>query len=768
MDSQGFRIGSAVSRPEDKAFLTGNGEYVTSLNTPPTTGYLSLLRSEVAHATIDSIDMSAIDSSSVLGVFTAEDIAQTASPNHIQITYPHATPGIKGHPLLAESKVRYHGQPIAAIVAETPETAQDARESISVEYTRHDAVPELSKAVQDAAPTVHDAANDNVAFDWDIGNKQSTTTALSEADQTFKLSLTNNKLLPSAIEPRAALARYDPSRDHVTVEMTSQKPHRHRGQLATTLGIQEQRISVRAPDIGGGFGHKGHHHPGDALATWSSIQLERPVLWAASRVENYLAGAHARGHQSTASVGFDSDGTIQSVHVDTRADIGAYILGHSPVLPTRVYAGLLSGQYAIPQIYCRVKGYFTNTAPVHSYRGAGRPEAIYLIERILNRVAMELNEDPVEIRYRNQISHDEFPYQTPVGSTYDSGDYATNLAKAMELVEYENFRENQVRLREENIYRGIGIGCYVESTGSGPYESGLVRVHPSGGITVYSGTHSHGQGHKTTYTQIVSDVLQVSPSSIEVREGDSDEAPMGRGTSGSRSIPVGGSAVYESARKVREKAKLIAAHHLEVSPDDIQANHDGYHVDGVPDRSIQFEEIATAAYSGEIPPDIESGLEETTFYEPDNHAFAFGTHVAIVEVTPETGDISIEKYLAVDDCGEQINPKLVAGQIHGGVAQGIGQAMYEHGEYNDSGTLITSSLQDYTIPRAFHLPEIETDSTVTPCPHNPIGAKGIGEAGTIAAPPALVNAVIDALSPLGVHSLDMPLTPETIWKAVTT
>ncbi len=768
MNSQEYRIGASVTRNEDTPFLTGNGQYVTNLDSPENTAYLSLLRSDYAHATIETIDTTTVDSTGVLDVFTADDVSNTASPNQIQITYPNATSGLSGHPLLATTKARYNGQPIAAVVAESPEIAQDATQQISVDYTRREAVPDLSQARQSDTPAIHEAAPDNIAFDWDIGDKQQTSQTINDAEQSLELTLTNNKLLPSAIEPRAALARYDSSRDHVTVEMTSQKPHRHRGQLAITLGIEEQRISVRAPDIGGGFGHKGHHHPGDALATWTSIQLEQPVLWAASRAENYLAGAHARGHQSAVTVGYESDGTINGVNVDTRADIGGYILGHSPVLPTRVYAGLLSGQYAIPEIYCRVQGYFTNTAPVHSYRGAGRPEAIYLIERVVKRIAMDLGLDPVEVRYRNQIPSEAFPYQTPVGSTYDSGDYNKNLSKAIDQIEYGAFRERQAKLREENTYLGIGIGCYVESTGSGPYESGVVRVHPSGGITVYSGTHSHGQGHKTTYTQIASDVLKVPASSIEVREGDSDEAPMGRGTSGSRSIPVGGSAVHSAARKIRDKAKRIAAHKLEVSPADIRLVEGAFQVEGVPDRTIEFSAVANAAYTGEIPPEMEPGLDETTYYEPENHAFSFGTHVAIVRVNPETGDITIEKYLAVDDCGMQINPKLVAGQIHGGVAQGIGQALYEQTVYNDSGTLTTSTLQDYALPRAFHIPELDTASTVTPCPHNPIGAKGIGEAGTIAAPPAIVNAVVDALAPLDVTEIDMPLTPESIWEACNT
>ncbi|MDY6764590.1 MAG: molybdopterin cofactor-binding domain-containing protein, partial [Halobacteria archaeon] len=616
----------------------------------------------------------------------------------------------------------------------------------------------------DDAPSLFDNAPSNVAVDHELGRHDETESALKEADHVVEVDLVNNRLIPNALEPRAALAEYDTSEDQLIIKMTSQAPHRHRGKIAETLGMPEQRIRVIAPNVGGGFGHKGHHHPGEAVAAWSAMELDRPVKWAATRSENYLAGAHGRDHVTTAKMGVNSDGDILGMKVETHAGVGGYGLGASPAIAAW-YGRLLSSQYRIPSIYCRARSVFTNTAPVHSYRGAGRPEAIYVTERLIDVAARELEMDPVELRRRNLIDPDAFPYETPVGAVYDSGDYEETLEKALNSVEYDELRERQSEYPKEGVYLGIGIACYVESTGGG-FESGVVRVHPSGGVTVYTGTHSHGQGHQTTYAQIVADELGVPYDDIEVVEGDTERIPVGTGTFGSRSTITGGSAVAESAEKIKEKAKKIAAHKLETAEEDIEFSSGEFHVKGAPERSVPFAEVANAAYSGSLPDDIERGLDETTFFEPEGTCYTFGTHVAVVGVDVESGEVEVKRYVAVDDCGNQINPKIVEGQVHGGVAQGFGQALYERAVYDDNGNLITGSMQDYAVPKIFQIPEMETDSTVTPSPHNPLGVKGIGEAGTIATPPAVVNAVVDALEPFGVQHLDMPLTSEKIWRAI--
>jgi carbon-monoxide dehydrogenase large subunit len=756
-------VGSAVSRREDDPLLTGRAAFTDDLTVPGTT-HLTFVRSRYGHADIEGIDTtSARSRDGVLGVFTWDDIETSGTPGVLPIATDRLDCDVPGHPVLARDRVRYQGQPVAAVVAEDRYRAHDAAGAVEVAYDRLDAVTDPHDATAVDAPTLFDGAHENVAVTGELGDHEATEQAFADADHTTELDLVNNRLIPNAIEPRAALARYDTANDQLTVEMTSQSPHGHRRDLAHTLGLPEREIRVVAPRVGGGFGHKGHHYPGEAMAAWCAMELDRPVRWTATRSGNYLAGAHGRDHRTAAALAFDADGTIRGLRAETHAAAGGYSLGSGPLLAAR-YGRHLSGQYRIPAIYCRSHVVFTNTAPVHSYRGAGRPEATYVTERLVDTAARELGLDPAAIRRRNQISPGAFPYETPVGAVYDSGNYETALDEALGAVGYGDRAESGT-LGEDGRYRGVGLSSYVESTGSG-FESGVVRVHPDGGATAYAGTHSHGQGHETTYAQIVADELGVPHDEVEVVEGDTERVPTGTGTHGSRSTVTGGNAVAESAREVAAKARRIAADRLETAAADVTLGDGAFRVAGAPDRAILFADVAAAAYGGELPVGMEPGLDATTFYEADGTAYSFGTHAARAAVDPTTGEVEIERYVAVNDCGERVNPEIVEGQVHGGVAQGIGQALYERAAYDGNGNLLTGSMQDYTVPKAEQLPAIETDATVTPSPHNPLGVKGIGEAGAIAAPPAVVNAVVDALAPLGVRHIDMPLTDETVWQAV--
>ena len=766
--SDGPLVGEDVPRREDAALLSGRAEYTDDLQVPGMT-HLAFVRAEPAHARIESVDMSAAEAiEGVFGVYTWADIEATDIPGVIPIASSRLDADPPGHPVLAREKVTYQGQPVAAVVAEDRYRAQDAIDAVEVAYEPLEAVVDPTEAREEDAPTLFEEAPDNVAVTAEMGDQEATDEAFADADHVVEIDLVNNRLIPSALEPRAALARWDGD-GKLTVEMTSQSPHGHRGKLAQTLGLPERRIRVIAPAVGGGFGHKGHHHPGEAAAAWASRQLDRPVKWTATRSGNYLAGAHGRDHRTHAEIALDDDGTIQAIRVDTDANAGGYGLGGGPSMPGW-YGRLLSSQYDIPAIYSETRAVFTNTAPIHSYRGAGRPEAVYVTERLVDAAAHELGIDPIELRRRNLIDPDQFPYETAVGAEYDSGEYEKAMDKALNAVDYEEIREE---LRDQSgadgRYRGVGVANYVESTGGG-YESGVVRVHPDGGVTAYAGTHSHGQGHETTYAQIVADELELPYEEITVVEGDTEQIPKGTGTFGSRSAIVGGNAVAESAGKVLDKATKIAAHELAAEPDEAEPEaveyEDGTFSNPESGETTSFEEVASTAYGWGVPEGLEPGLEATTFYEPDGTAYTFGTHVAVVAVDPETGEVEIKRYLAVDDCGEQINPELVEGQVHGGVAQGIGQARYELTAYDESGDLLTDELLTYAAPRAFQLPDFETDSTVTPSPNNPMGVKGIGEGGTIAAPPTLVNAVVDALADLGIKHVDMPLTEERVWTAI--
>lgn len=757
-------VGEDVPRREDWALLTGEADY-TDDRRAPDMAHLAFVRSDHAHARIESIDPTdAMAMDGILAVYTWADIAASDAPGVIPISADQLDSEIPGHPILARDRVRYHGEPIAAVIATDRYRARDGVASVQVNDDPSDAVVDPVAATESGAPTLYDEAPNNVVNRTELGDEEATKQAFREADHVIERDLENNRLIPSALEPRAAMAQWDAGNDELTVEMTSQSPHGHRQKLAHTLGMPEGQIRVISPAVGGGFGHKGHHHPGEAMAAWSARMLDRPVKWTATRSENYLAGAHGRDHRTHAEIAIDDDGTIRGLRAETYGNVGSYGLGMSPLMPGW-YGSLLSGQYRIPTIYCETRCVVTNTAPVHSYRGAGRPEAIYVTERLVDAAARELGFDPATVRRQNLVGPEAFPYETPVGSEYDSGEYEAALETALDAISYVERRSQDPGPDADGRYRGVGIGSYVESTGMG-FESALVRVHPDGGIAVYVGTHSHGQGHETTFAQIVADELDLSLADIEVHEGDTERIPAGTGTFGSRSAITGGNAVRESSMKVREQAIDLAAALLDTDREDIVVNDGIFHIDGDSQRSVPFDEIAEAAYGRGLPDEVESGLEATTFFRPDGAAFTFGTHAVAVAIDPNTGDMDIEQYVAVDDCGNRINPPIIEGQVHGAVAQGIGQARYELTAYDDRGVLDTDSMLDYGVPRAFHVPEIETDATVTPSPRNPMGVKGIGEAGTIAAPPAVVNAVIDALEPVGVKHIDMPLTDEMIWRAI--
>ncbi|MFB6299209.1 MAG: xanthine dehydrogenase family protein molybdopterin-binding subunit [Halobacteriales archaeon] len=769
-------LGSAIERREDPALITGEAEYTDDIGRPGMQ-HLAILRSQYGHARIEDIDTTEAEAlDGVVAVYTGEDV-DIGLPCGFQLE------GLNDpeYPVIASDRVRYQGDAVAAVVAENRYTAHEAIDRIDVDYERLETVIDPVEATSEDAPQLHEDVEDNIAFDWDVGNEDETDAAFEEAAEVIELDLENQRLIPNAMEPRAAVAEYVPSDDKLTVHMTSQNPHLHRLLFSLVLGQPEQKIRVRAPEVGGGFGSKIHQYVGDVLTAWCSMQLETPVKWQATRSEAYQTDAHGRAHATSAKLAVDADDNVTGLRVETHANMGGYLSTFGPIVPSYLYAPLLSGQYEIPAIHARVIGTFTNTAPTDAYRGAGRPEAAYVIERIIRRAADELGRDPAEFRRQNFIPEDAFPYETPVSTPapYDSGNYEKTLDAALEHIDYNELRERQEELRDEEQYLGIGLSCYIEACGVAPsqwwsewgagvghWECGVVRFKRTGTVTVTVGTSGHGQGHKTSFAQIAANKLGVDYDDVEIVEGDTDEVPEGTGTYGSRSAAVGGAAIVRSTEKVIEKGRKIAAHQLEADEEDIEFEDGEFFVAGAPDRSAEWGDIAGAAYlTGDLPDGMEPGLEATSYFDPENYTFPFGTHAAVVEVDPESGEIDLRQYVAVDDCGEQINPKIVEGQIHGGIAQGLGQALYEGAEYDENGNLVTGSMQDYAVPKAEHIPDMETDHTVTASPHNPLGVKGVGEAGTIAAPQAVVNAVCDALEPFGVEDLDMPLTPETVWRA---
>ncbi|PSP79390.1 carbon monoxide dehydrogenase [Halobacteriales archaeon QS_1_68_20] len=749
-------------RSEDAALLTGAAEFTDDLSAPDA-AHLAFARSERGHADLIDVDVDdAAAHDGVLGAFTWDDVAASDAPGELPVWGVDDGRDVPGHPLLARDRVRYHGQPVAAVVAETPAVAHDAARAVEVTYDDRDAVTDPVEAAGAEGPTLFAGAPDNLATVAELGDEEATAQALSDADHTVSLDLANNRLIPHPLEPRAALVRYG-REGSLTVQLSTQTPHMDRRNLSDVVGIPERDVRVDAPAVGGGFGQKGNQYPGEATAAWCALELERSVKWTATRREDSLAGAHGRAHATDATIAVDDDGTARGLSVETDVNVGGYALGDAPAVLS-MYGLLLSGQYRVPAIHCRTRCVFTNTAPVHTYRGAGIPEAIYVIERLLDAAARELGVDPAELRRQNLIPPAAFPYETAAGATYDSGDYEATLDRALDVVDYEGLRERQQARRPEGRYLGIGLGSFVASTGRGT-ESGRVNVNLSGEITAYAGTMSQGQGHETTYANLVAEAFDVSPAEVSVEEGDTADVEMGWGTFGSRSTVTAGNAVAEAAADVVEKVTRITADYFEVDPARVTVEDGHFRVEGDPDASLSLADVAELAHGWALPDDLDPGLDSTVYHGGDGETYSFGTHVAVVEVDPETGEVDVRRYLGVNDCGNQIDPTIVEGQVHGGVAQGIGQALYEQTVYED-GRLVTDTLQEYAVPRAGHLPDVETEFTVTPSETNPLGVRGIGEAGTIAAPPAVVNAVLDALAPLGVEDLDMPLTQETVWRSI--
>jgi aerobic carbon-monoxide dehydrogenase large subunit len=779
-------IGAPVRRKEDRRFLTGRGTYVHDIVRPRQL-YAVFLRSPHAHAEIQAIDKkAALASPGVIAVFTAADIAD-------KIKGVPCAWGISGkdgkpmkeppHPPLASGKVRHVGDPVAMIVAETLAAARNGAELVQVAYKGLPAVTGVVEAIRPGAPLLYDDVPANLCCDWAVGDKAATDAAFAKAHHIAKLDLINNRLAPNAMETRAALAEYEPASRDYTLYTSTQLPHVARVLLGVLmLNIPERKLRVVAPDVGGGFGSKQVVYAEEAMVTWAAGQLERPVKWVADRSEAFLSDAQGRDHVTHAELALAKDGKFLGLRVSTLANIGGYVSTFGPNIPTNLYGPLLAGAYTTPAIYCEVKVIFTNTVPTDAYRGAGRPEATFVLERIIDTAARELAIDRVEIRRRNFIRKDAYPYQTPVMLKYDGGDHEATLAKGLELSRWSSFAERRKQSAGRGKLRGIGIVTYIEACGLAPsriaqqlgarggiFESANIRVNPSGDVTVFTGAHSHGQGHETVFAQLVGDMLGVSSDMIEVVHGDTARSPFGLGTYGSRSAAVGGSAIAKAVGKILDKGRKIAAHLLEASEQDIEFKDGAFTVAGT-DRRKSFAEIAGAAYT---PPPaypletLEPGLEETAFYDPVNFTYPGGCHVAEVEIDPETGVTALVAYTAVDDVGTVLNPMIVEGQVHGGVVQGVGQALCENCVYDPAtGQLLSGSFMDYCMPRADDLPTIASATENTVCTHNPIGVKGCGETGTIASPATVMNAVVDALSVYGITHIDMPASPQRIWQAI--
>ncbi len=783
MTGQG--MGASVKRREDRRFLLGKGRYTDDLSLPGQT-WAVLVRSPYAHAAIRSIDAArARQAPGVIAVLTGEDVAADGLggiPCGWQLKNKDDSPMVEPpHPALALGKVRHVGDPVVMVIADSKARAKDAAQLVEIDYDPLPAVAHLKDAVAAGAPLVWEEAAGNLCFDWHIGDAAATDGQFSGAAHVVSIDLVNNRIIPNAIEPRAANGHYETADDRYTLYTTSQNPHLTRLLLgAFTLKVPEHKLRVVAPDVGGGFGSKIFHYAEELLVLWASKRIGRPVKWTAERSESFLSDAHGRDHVSRAELALNADGTFRGLRVHTLANMGAYLSTFAPAVPTYLYATLLSGPYVIPAIYAEVKAVFTHTVAVDAVRGAGRPEATYLLERLVDKAARELGMDRVEIRRKNLIQPNQFPYQTPVALQYDIGDYPATLDLALQSIDYPHLAERKAAAAARGKLRGFGLSTYIEACGIAPsalvgalgaraglYEAATVRVHPTGSVTVFTGTHSHGQGHETTFAQLVVEKLGVSFDNVEVVHGDTDRIPFGMGTYGSRSASVGGSAIVKAIDKIVEKGKKIAAHLLEANVADIEFSDGTYRVVGT-DREKAFGEVAFTAYVPHNYPidTVEPGLEDSAFYDPKNFTFPGGCHCVEVEIDPETGVVEVADVAIADDVGVVINPMIVDGQAHGGLAQGIGQALLEEAVYDAGGQLLSGSYMSYCMPRAADLPRFKVGNHVTACTHNPIGIKGVGEVGAIGVPPAVINAVLDALAPLGVTHIDMPATPEKVWRAI--
>ena len=771
-------FGSALKRKEDPRLITGQGTYVEDVSL---TGMLHivLVRSPLAHASIKSIDSSE-DSKSpgVVAIFTGEDLKEELG----SLPCGWVVPDTKEvpHPPLAVDRVRYVGDAVVAVVAESTAQASDAASLVDVEYEELDTVIEMDDALADGAVQLHEDAPNNTAFEWEV-DAGSISDARSSSDVAVTQRFVNQRLIPTAMENRGVVVDYNSGTDQITMWTSTQIPHLIRVLLALVTGHPEHLIRVIAPDVGGAFGSKLYLYAEEVIAPIIAKNLKRPVKWVESRSEGYLATTHGRDHITDIEIIGNRDGTITGLDVRTLANMGAYLSTFAPLIPTWLYGLMLSGPYKIPNIYCKVIAPFTNTTPVDAYRGAGRPEATYAVERAVDLFAQEIGMDPAEVRKINFIPPFEDGYEVATTVSYDSGNYIASFERALEMVGYTDFRKEQQEARDKGKLLGIGLSAYVEICGAAPsavagtlgaraglWESANVRIHMTGKVSVFTGASSHGQGHETAFAQLVSSELGIPVEDIDVIHGDTSQIQMGRGSFGSRSAAVGGGAIHMSTQKIKEKAKKLAAHILEASEEDIEFEDGKLFVRGAPSEGKTIQEIALASYyyTEDIPEGMEPGMEAMSFFDPKNFTWPGGTHIAVVEIEEATGEVTLLRYIAVDDVGNVINPLIVDGMVHGGAAQGVGQALQEEAIYDGTGQLLTGSMMDYAVPRATDLPMYELDRTVTPTPVNPMGVKGAGETATIAGSPAVINAVVDALSPYGVKHIDMPAKAEKVWRII--
>ncbi|MDE0923463.1 xanthine dehydrogenase family protein molybdopterin-binding subunit [Aurantimonas coralicida] len=772
-------IGAKVLRKEDRRFITGRGRYVDDMVVPGMK-YAAFVRSPHAHATISGIDMDeAKGMPGVIGILTGEQLQGDGIGNLIcgwAVSSKDGTPMKMGAwPALAVEKVRHVGQAVAVVVAETQMQARDAAEAVMVDYDELPAVVSAVEALKEGAPQLHPEAENNLIFDWELGDKGATDAAFTNAAHVTRLHIVNNRLVPNPMEPRAALGHYDAADDHYTCWTTSQNPHVARLVMSAFYNVApEHKLRVIAPDVGGGFGSKIYIYPEEIVCLWASKRTGVPVKWTSDRTEAFLTDAHGRDHVTEVEMALDADNKILGLKVDTVANLGAYMSLFSSATPTYLYATLLSGQYDIPAIHANVRAVYTNTVPVDAYRGAGRPEATYVIERTMETAARELGVSPAELRRKNFIR--SFPHQTPVIMAYDAGDFDATLDAGMQAADVAGFEARRAEAQSRGKLRGLGMSCYIEACGIAPskavgslgagvglWESAEVRVNPVGTIEILTGSHSHGQGHETTFAQLVAERFGLPVDNVQVIHGDTDKVQFGMGTYGSRSGAVGMSAIHKALDKVEAKAKKIAAHLLEADEGDIVIENGEVKVAGT-DKSLGWHEVCLGAYTGHNLPDgMEPGLKEGAFYDPTNFTFPAGCYICEVEVDPETGTTEIVQFVAADDFGRVINPMIVEGQVHGGLAQGIGQALLEGAHYDETGQLVTASYMDYAMPRAWDLPMFDVSTNETLCPGNPLGMKGCGEAGAIGSPPAVINAITDAI---GNNDLTMPATPQKVWRAL--
>ena len=774
-------IGSSVLRKEDFRFITGKGQYTDDI-TQPNQLYAYFLRSPVAHANLISVTTDeALNSPGVISIYTGKDI-DASLPCGWEAPTKEGTPPMHEPPwpIFAQEKIRFVGELVAVVIAETVNQAKDACELIDMEYEDLPAVVSPQKALEDGAPSIWSEIPNNLCFEWEIGNKDDTDKAFEEAEHHITVNLKNNRLVPNAMEPRSYIGNFEEGKGEYTLHTTTQLPHIIRMLVCTVLGLEEHKVRVISLDVGGGFGSKAFHYAEEAIVTWVAGKLARPIKWTSERSEAFISDRHGRDHVTKAEAALDKEGNFLAMRVNTIASLGGYLSGSGPAIPTFFYGPLIPGPYKTPNYYCDVKGVFTNTVPVDAYRGAGRPEATYVTERLVEAAAEKTGINAIELRRKNFIQPNQFPYSSPGTLTYDSGDYDATLTSALSAINYDGYESRKLQSLEKGKVRGLGISCYIEACGVAPskmtleaggrggyYESSTVRVNPTGSITVFTGSHSHGQGHETVFAQIVHDTLGVPFELVDVVHGDTGRVPYGVGTVGSRSLAVGGPALMRSLDKIIAKGKEIAAHLLETSSDEIIFENGEFSIKET-NKFVTLEDVIGAAYvPGNYPLDrLEPGLEETSFYDPPNLTFPAGAHICEIEIEPETGKIDIVNYAVSDDFGIIMNPMIVEGQVHGGVAQGIGQAMLEHCIYEEgTAQLINGSFMDYAMPRADNIPSMIVKTEVTPSLHG-LGVKGCGEAGAIAAPPAVLHAVLDALKPLGVKDFDMPATSNKIWQAI--